>query len=203
LPDFFDGLPGDWNITPSRKVLTIRLSSQTGKRKFDTPKWGLVPFWSKDGKISYSTINARVETVETSPAYRAAYKKRRCLVVADGFYEWQRRPENSNIKQPFAISLANDLPFVFAGLWETWQASEDSEPLHTCTIITCPANELMAQIHTRMPVILPPEAHSAWLSGEAGKEILVPYPSDRMKNWPISTRVNSPKNNDPELLNPI
>jgi putative SOS response-associated peptidase YedK len=163
-------------------------------------QWGLVPHWAKDPKIAYKTINARVETVDTAPSYRQAFKKQRCLIPVDGFYEWKKVLGG---KIPHSIGMADDSPFVFAGLWEGWKDPASDEWLRTCTIITGEPNEFVAQIHTRMPVILPEEHHEAWLSGEAGKEILVPFPAERMKAWPISPRVNSPINNDPEIMAPI
>lgn len=189
-----------WNIAPSQNVLSVRSQPETGAFQLDAFKWGLVPSWAKDQKIAYKTINARVETVDTSPSYRGAFKKRRCLIVADGFYEWKRA---GNAKQPYAIQRQDGSPFAFAGLWEAWRQSEETDWLLTCTIITCEPNEFMTQIHNRMPVILPEEHFQAWLSGTAGKEVLVPYPSDLISAYPISTRVNSPVNNDPDILKPV
>jgi putative SOS response-associated peptidase YedK len=192
-------LPISWNIAPSQNVLVIRKNPQTGERSLDAIKWGLVPSWAKDERIAYKTINARVETVDTSPSFRTAFKKRRCLIPADGFYEWQRV---GDLKQPFAIGLKSGEPFCFAGLWEGWRKSEN-EWLKTCTIVTTEPNEFMAIIHNRMPVILPEAVHEAWLSGEAGKEILTPYPAEEMTAWPISTRVNSPRNNDSRIIDQV
>ena|ERR1700737_658174 len=192
-------LPISWNIAPSQNVLVIRRNPQTGERSLDAIKWGLIPSWAKDERIAFKTINARVETVDTSPSYRTAFKKRHCLIPADGFYEWQRA---GDFKQPFAIGLKNGEPFCFAGLWEGWRKSED-EWFKTCTIITCEPNEVMATIHNRMPVILPEAVHEAWLSGVAGKEILTPYPAEEMTAWPISTRVNSPRNNDAHIIDQV
>jgi putative SOS response-associated peptidase YedK len=166
----------------------------------DTLRWGLVPNWAKDAKIAYKTINARAETVDTAPSYRQAFKKRRCLVPCDGFYEWKKI---NGGKVPYSIGMQDDSAFVFAGLWEGWKDPANGEWLHTCTIITGEANEFVREIHPRMPVILPEEYHDSWLTGEAGKEILIPFPADRMKAWPIDARVNSPRNNDPELIVPV
>ena len=141
-----------------------------------------------------------METVDTAPSYREAFKKRRCLIPADSFYEWKKVPGG---KIPFSIGMKDDAPFVFAGLWEGWKDPTTDEWLRTCTIITGEPNEFVREIHTRMPVILPEEHHDAWLSGGAGKEILVPFPANRMKAWPIDARVNSPENNDPEIIVPI
>ena len=148
------------------------------------------------------TINARVETIDTAPSYREAFKKRRCLIPADSFYEWKKIPGG---KIPYAIGMQDDSPFVFAGLWEAWKDPSTDEWLRTCSIITGETNELVAQVHTRMPVILPEEQHAKWLGEtENGdlKELLTPFPAERMKMWAISSRVNSPKNDDEGSLTP-
>jgi putative SOS response-associated peptidase YedK len=193
-------LPISWNIAPTQDVLAIRQKPESNQRTLDALRWGLIPNWAKDPKIAYKTINARVETVDTAPSYREAFKKRRCLIPADSFYEWKKVLGG---KIPFSIGMKDDAPFVFAGLWEGWKDPTTDEWLRTCTIITGEPNEFVREIHTRMPVILPEEHHDAWLSGEAGKKVLVPFPADRMKAWPVSPRVNSPKNNDPEIVTPI
>ncbi|HEV3210105.1 MAG TPA: SOS response-associated peptidase [Chthoniobacterales bacterium] len=134
------------------------------------------------------------------PSYRQAFKKRRCLIPADGFYEWRKVLGG---KIPYNIQKKDGRPFVFAGLWEGWKPPQTEEWVRMCTIITGESNELIREIHTRMPVILPEDKLDVWLSGEAGKEILVPYPADQMTVWPISPRVNSPKNDDPDILEPV
>jgi putative SOS response-associated peptidase YedK len=143
------------------------------------------------------TINARVETIDTAPAYRVAFRKHRCLIPADGYYEWKRAGSG---KQPYSIQREDGTLFCFAGLWERWKKPRSEDWLRTCTIVTCEANELTREIHTRMPVILPEEYFQGWLSGSMGKEILRPYPSDLMSAYPISLRVNNPVNNDADLL---
>lgn len=193
-------LPISYNIAPTQNVLAIRFNPETKQRTLDALRWGLIPNWAKDPKIAYRTINARVETVDTAPSYRQAFKKRRCLLPVDTFFEWKKVVGG---KIPHAIGMKDDSVFVFAGLWEGWKDPATEAWLRTCTIITGEPNELLREIHTRMPVILTEEVHDAWLSGEAGKEILVPFPADRMKAWPISPRVNSPKNNDPSILEPV
>jgi len=196
-------LPISYNIAPSQKVLTIRFNPQTQRRSLDALQWGLIPYWAKEPKIAYSTINARAETVDKAPSYRQAFLKRRCLIPADGFYEWRK---TAKPRLPFAIAMKDGRPFTFAGLWENWKDPESGEWLRTCTIITGEPNELVAQIHPRMPVILPEKHHTAWLGEtESGnlKELLVPYPADQMRLWEISPRVNSPKNDDPSLGNPF
>jgi len=193
-------LPISWNIAPSQEVLVIRYNGAKKQRSLDALRWGLIPSWAKDEKIAYSTINARVETVDTAPSFRGAFLKRRCLIPADGFYEWRK---SGGPKLPYSIEMKNNQPFVFAGLWEGWKAPGTENWLRTCTIITTEANELLSQIHNRMPVILPEEHHAEWL-GETEvqdlKALLRPFPAEEMKMQEISSRVNSPKNNDPEVI---
>jgi putative SOS response-associated peptidase YedK len=193
-------LPISYNIAPTQDILAIRYHPETAQRSLDILRWGLIPYWAKDPGIAYKTINARVETVDTAPSYRHAFKKRRCLVPVDGFYEWRKVLDG---KIPYSIGMQDDSPFVFAGLWEGWKNPSNNKWLHTCAIITGEPNEIVREIHTRMPVILPEKYHDAWLSGEAGKEILVPFPGELMKAWPISPKVNSPANNAPDILSPI
>lgn len=192
-------LPISYNIAPTQNVLAVRYN-----RKQGNGHWmhcdGLIPSWAKDEKIAYKTINARVETFDTAPSYRQAFKRRRCLLPVDTFYEWHR---SGNGKIPYAIGMKDDSVFVFAGLWESWKPPGTQDWIDTCTIITGEPNDLVREIHTRMPVILPDEVHDASLSGEAGKEILVPFPAEKMKAWAISQRVNSPRNNDPDILTPV
>jgi putative SOS response-associated peptidase YedK len=193
-------LPISWNIAPTQDILAIRFNPETQQRTLDHLRWGLVPYWSTDLKIGNKTINARVETVDTAPSYRQAFKKRRCLVPADGFYEWKKVPGG---KVPYSIGMKDGSPFVFAGLWDGWKDPATGTWLHTCTIITGQPNDFVREIHTRMPIILPEEHHRSWLSGEAGKEVLIPFPADQMTAWPISAKVNSPANNDPEIVSPV
>jgi putative SOS response-associated peptidase YedK len=169
-------------------------------------RWGLVPFWAKDPKFGYSTINARAEEAPTKPAYREALKKRRCLVPSDAFYEWQRF--DAKHKQPYAIALKSGDPYAFAGLWESWKP-KDGPLLETFTILTTDPNELMQSIHTRMPVILEPRDYDRWLDasrsngGDPGSppvDLLRPYPAEKMHAWQVSQRVGNVRNNTPELL---
>jgi putative SOS response-associated peptidase YedK len=176
-------LPISYNIAPSQNILAIRQDSQTGDHKFDVFRWGLIPNWSNDERIAYETINARVETIDAAPAYRDAFRKHRCLIPADGYYEWKREGKG---KQPYPIQRKDETPFCFAGLWERWKKPRTEDWLRTCTIVTCEANEFTWEIHTRMPVILPEEYFQGWLSGSMGKEILKSYPSDLMSAYPIS-----------------
>jgi putative SOS response-associated peptidase YedK len=166
-------------------------------------RWGLVPFWAKDAKFGYTTINARAEEVASKPAYREALKKRRCLVPADAFYEWQRI--DAKTKNPFAIALRSREPYAFAGLWERWSPKE-GEALETFTIVTTDPNELMETIHNRMPVIVEKGDYDRWLEpGDAEHppvDLLRPYPAEKMVAWPVSARVGNVRNNDAELLEP-
>jgi putative SOS response-associated peptidase YedK len=193
-------LPISWNVAPSQDVLAVRFNPKTGQRSLDAIRWGLVPSWAKDEKIGFKTINARVETIDTAPAFRAAFRKRRCLIPADGFYEWKKVLGG---KAPFSIALKSGESFAFAGLWEGWKRPGTEDWLRTCTIITGEPNELVREIHSRMPVILPLEYQEGWLIGAAGKEVLTPYPAEEMTAWEISPRVNSPRHNDPTVIDPI
>ena len=188
----------NYNVAPTHEVPIVR-NAAAGGRVHVQVRWGLIPFWAKDTKIGYKCINARVETVATSPAFREAFKRRRCLVLADGFFEWKKL--DAKTKQPYRMTMKSGEPFGFAGLWETWDKGE--APITTCTIITGEPNELVATIHDRMPVILPPEQYEPWLSGKAGTEILKPFPVDQMRAYPVSARVGSPKNNDAAIIEPI
>lgn len=190
-----------YNVAPSQSVLAAR-SLAGGRRELVTLRWGLIPFWAKDAKTGYSTINARAETVATKPAFRQPFRKRRCLIAADGFYEWQR---TDGRKQPYYIHLRESEPFAFAGLWEHWE--REGETIESCTIIVTHANTLVAAIHDRMPVILSPEDYDTWLDPElestgALAPLLRPYPADRMVASPVGVAVNNPRNDGPELLVP-
>jgi putative SOS response-associated peptidase YedK len=179
------------------------LNRDRGNREFALLRWGLVPFWAKDAKLAFSTINARAEEAATKPAFREALKKRRCLVPAAAFYEWQRL--DAKPKKSFAIALISGEPYAFAGLWESWRP-KDGEPLETFTILTTEPNELMAPIHNRMPVILEPKDYDHWLDARDQArppvDLLRPHPADRMRAWPVSDRVGNVRNNDPQLLEP-
>lgn len=192
-----------YNIAPSQEALVIRNGGDGGRKQLASLKWGLVPAWTKDFKQARKPINARAETVAESGMFRGAFKSRRCLVPASGFYEWQKL--NAKTKQPHFIRMKNEEPFLFAGLWERWK-NEDND-LQTFTIITTEANELMAPIHQRMPVILKPDECKQWLDpntndGAALKALLKPYPADEMEAYPVSSSVNSPANNRPDCVLP-
>lgn len=185
-----------YNVAPSQNAPVVRLNPTTRERELVMLRWGLVPFWSDSPKTSYSTINAKAETVDKAPAYRAAFEHRRCLVIADSFYEWQARKDGP--KQPYRIAMKDGSPFGMAGLWEHWHG--DGETVESFTIITGRPNDLVKPIHGRMPVILPQESWEDWLTGDGGKQLLVPYDASAMNAVPISTRINSPKNDDPECV---
>lgn len=194
-----------YNAAPQSVQPVLRLNRDTGQREIALARWGLVPFWAKDAKPGYSTINARAEEAAQKPAYREALKKRRCLIPADAFYEW-RRPGpgmDPKDKQPFAIALKSGEPYALAGLWERWQPRE-GEPLETFTILTTDPNELMDPIHNRMPVILEPRDYSRWLEpGDPARppaDLLRPFPAEKMSAWPVGNRVGNVRNNDPRLL---
>lgn len=187
-----------YNIAPSQQVTVI--INQDGKIIHDIYSWGLVPFWAKDKSMGNRMINARMETISEKPAFRAAFKKRRCLIPANGFYEWKGKAGN---KQPYYITLPSDEPFAFAGIYEIW--SKEEPPYKSCAIITTTASKSMQQIHHRMPVILKPEYHDAWLDPESDKpiDILKDGMITEMKYHPVSTSVNKAGNNDPRCIDPI
>lgn len=192
-----------YNVAPSQEVPVIRRGAD-GRAHFAMLRWGLVPSWAKDLKIGTKMINARAETVAEKPAFRAAFKARRCLVPADGFYEW--RAEEGG-KQPYLIRMADEAPFAFAGLWESWRNPESGETVESCTIIVTDANDLVAPIHDRMPVILAPNDYDPWLFSEAAGEdlqgLLGPYPAGAMTVHPVSKAVNNVRNDDPSLIAPL
>ncbi len=192
-------LPPRYNVAPTDRVLSIRLADE-GDRSAEMMRWGLVPFWADDPKIGARMINARSETVHEKPAFRDAFASRRCLIAADGFFEWKKMKGR---KQPFHFTLAGGEPFGFAGLWERWR-DEDGEWLISCTILTTDANDLVAPTHDRMPVILHAEDHEMWLDTRATHDDLQslfrPFPADEMTGYPVSTRVNNVRNDDPGCL---
>ena len=191
-----------YNIAPTQQVLTV---TNDGERQAEYMRWGLIPFWAKDMKIGYRMINARGETVAEKPSFRTALRKRRCLILADGFYEWQKL--GGKQKRPMRITLKSEEPFAFAGLWETWKNPE-GELIKSCTIITTSANEFLSPIHDRMPVILPQEQESFWLDNEvedpvALSSVIASYPDDGMDAFEVSTLVNNTRNKGPEVMDPV
>lgn len=187
-----------YNIAPTQFVAAIRRDEQQGE-EVAMLRWGLVPFWARDPSIGNRMINARAETVAEKPSYRAAFRKRRCLILADGFYEW--RKEESG-KTPYFISQANGEPFAFAGLWERWQDKSDDESLQTTTIITTAANDFMKGLHHRMPVVLTGNTGPRWLDGEPDLLDKVRDDGPAMRAWPVERAVNNARNEAPELVEP-
>jgi putative SOS response-associated peptidase YedK len=192
-----------YNIAPTQPVMAVREHSETGKREITFFNWGLIPFWADDPSIGSRMINARAETASEKPSFRAAFKYRRCIIPADGFYEWQKQ---NGAKVPHLIGMATGEPFGFAGLWEHWE--RDGSVIESCTILTTDPNELLAEIHNRMPVILHPEDYDEWLSREVQdakrlQHLLRPFPAQEMKAYPVSTIVNNPRNEDPSCVAPV
>jgi putative SOS response-associated peptidase YedK len=189
-----------YNIAPTQLVPIIRRAPESNDRQLGMVRWGLIPFWAKEAKIGNRLINARAESVAQKPAFRTAWKQRRCLVPADAFYEWKRLEKG---KQPYMVVLRDQGLFAFAGLWERWEAP-DGEHIESCTIITTDANALVRQIHDRMPVILKPDDYSVWLAPSTKPErlqsLLTPIEDDALLAVPVSSRVNSPKNEDPSVI---
>lgn len=198
--EFFDHGPR-YNIAPTQAVLTV---NNDGQRRAEVMRWGLIPFWAKDSKVGARMINAVGETLSTKPAFRAAFKKRRCLVLADGFYEWKK---DGNRRLPTYIYPKNNEPLAFAGLWETWKSSE-GPVIRSCTIITTSANSFIEPIHNRMPVILSGETQALWLDplteDPANLEpLLIPAPEELLTSHRVAETVNSVKNQGPELIMPL
>lgn len=188
-----------YNIAPTTQVEMVR--QVDGARELVSARWGLIPsWWKKSANKAPSTFNARSETAASKPMFRAAFKSRRCLVPASGFYEWKRAGDE---KQPFHIAMADGAPMTFAGLWEHWTDIETGEPTLSCTILTTEPNEAMAEVHNRMPVILGPEAFEGWLSGKGGDELLKPCPSAWLRMWPVSKAVGNVRNQSSELVEPV
>jgi putative SOS response-associated peptidase YedK len=198
----------DWapryNIAPTQRVPIIRVSPVTGQREMVPARWGLVPTWAKDITIGNRLINARAESVASKPSFRSAFKRRRCLVPADGYFEWQKRPAG---KQPYYIHRRDNLPFGFAGLWESWHEDQD-DALETFTVITTDASPTAAAVHDRMPVIIEPRDYGAWLDPAASdhdalQSMLRPYNGDDLELDPVDKRVNSPTHDDPTCVEPL
>ncbi len=191
-----------YNVAPSQDILVIR-QSESGERTAAPLKWGLIPHWAKDPTIGNRMINARGETVAEKPSFRSAFKRRRCIIPASGFYEWG--PSGAG-KWPYYITAADGPLLSFAGLWERWRAP-DGEPLESCTIITTNANESLARIHQRMPVCLPEASYADWLDPEATGEtclaLLKPLPGSAFEIRPVAKAVNNPRNDSAELVEPV
>jgi putative SOS response-associated peptidase YedK len=185
-----------YNIAPTQFVAAIR-DAENRQRELVMLRWGLVPFWAKDPSLGNRMINARAETVAEKPAYRAAYRHRRCVVLADGFYEWQR---DGDVKTPHFISLASGAPFALAGLWESWTDKDSGESLQTTTLITTAANDFMAPLHHRMPVILESTTAGEWLAGSTDLLDDVAAITPALQAWPVDRRVNNARNEGEELV---
>jgi len=196
--------PPRYNIAPGQDVPAVFRNRETAARESRTFRWGLVPFWAKDPTIGNRLINARAETVAAKPAFRRPLRERRCLILADGFYEWEQRGRR---KQPWYIRMRDSRPFAFAGLWDRWQPASD-EPIETCAIVTTEPNEVIGRVHNRMPAILSPEAYGLWLDPtfqdvEGVQAVLRPFPAEEMVAFPVGTQVNSPVHDSPDLIVPL
>ncbi|WP_428911211.1 SOS response-associated peptidase [Niallia sp. Krafla_26] len=191
-----------YNVAPSQSVLSVINDGK--KNRLGYLRWGLIPSWAKDEKIGYKLINARAETLAEKPSFRDAFRRRRCLIIADSFYEWKRH-ENGT-KTPMRIQLKSNEPFAMAGLWERWKKGNDT--IYTCSIITTPPNQIMDGIHDRMPAILDKKLEQTWLDPsnqdlQLLNQCLQPYSSELMNAYEVSSIVNSPKNNDPQCIEKI
>ena len=203
LPEIPDLQPR-YNIAPTQPVAAVRVAPESAVRELALLHWGLIPFWAKDPKIGSRMINARSETAAEKPSFRAAFRRRRCLVAADGFYEWQKLNDG---KQPFYIRLHDGKPFAFAGLWEHWEGP-DGAVIESCTLLTTEPNDVIRPLHNRMPVILQPRDYDLWLDPEVQQTeqlqpLLGPYLPGDMEAYPISRWVNSPRNDDPRCIEPL
>jgi putative SOS response-associated peptidase YedK len=200
IDDTPSSIAASYNVSPTQGVATVLV--EDGKRKLEMLHWGLIPSWADDPSIGNRMINARAETVAEKPSFRKAFRNHRCLVLADGFYEWQK---TANGKQPYYIRMEDDSPFAFAGLWESWKNGSE---VRSATIITTDANDVVAPIHNRMPVILHPEDYDLWLDPDFDEKeplstLLKPYPAEAMEAYPVSRVVNSPSNNEPSCIESV
>jgi putative SOS response-associated peptidase YedK len=194
--------PPRWNGAPSQELLVIRRNHKTGEVSLDALRWGLIPNWCSDPHGGRKPINAKCETVRDLPMFRDAYRSRRCIAPVDGFFEW-KAIKGTKAKLPFAIAMRDGSPFGIAGIWENWR-DPAGEWQRTFAIITVPSNELVSQIHDRMPTILQSDQYDRWLCDEPDpRDLLQSYPAGLMRMWPISTRVNKPENDDPSVLDPV
>ncbi|MBI9043910.1 MAG: SOS response-associated peptidase [Anaerolineaceae bacterium] len=208
LQEFLDlgKMPMEWtrryNVAPSQPVAVVR---DPEKRQIEWLRWGLIPFWAKDMSIGYKMINARSETVDVKPSFKNAFKQRRCLIPADGFYEWKKVGKTKGSKMPFYFQLKNEEPFFFAGLWETW-TPQDGKDILSCTVLTTTPNKLVADVHDRMPVIFSRMDAWNWLAPGNDldlKSLLKPFPGELMKTHVVSKTVNSPRNDSPVCVLPV
>ena len=199
-------LPLRFNIAPTQPVSAVRVLDPERGRQFASLRWGLIPSWAKERSIANQLINARCETVAEKPSFRSAFRQRRCLILADGYYEWKKLGTGGQ-KQPYYIRMRDERPFALAGLWEIWQ-DQDGTRLETCTVITTTANELTCAIHPRMPVILAAEDYTSWLDPQTADRdtlmhLLRPFDSTAMEAYPISSLVNNPRHDFPDCVVPV
>jgi putative SOS response-associated peptidase YedK len=201
--EFYEEAPR-YNIAPTQDISIIRLNPATRGRECVRVRWGLIPSWAKDASIGSRLLNARCETLHEKPAFKTSLKFKRCLIPSDGFYEWKR---DGKLRQPFLLKMADSRPFAFAGLWDRW-TSREGQSIQSCTIITAPANELIAPIHDRMPAILPLELYDTWLDPETKNfepllKLLLPFPGNLMVAVPVSDRVNKATYEGQDCIEPI
>lgn len=195
-------LSANYNVAPTQVIPIVRNRRASTLRELALVRWGLIPAWAKEARFGYHTINARAESVAEKPSFRAAYRKRRCIVPASGFYEWQH---GAAAKQPYLIQMRNRLPMGFAGLWESWRDPHDGSIVQSCTIIVTAANEFMQPLHERMPVILAAGDYAHWLDPDAadGASLLRPCPGDWLSCHAVSTYVNNPRHNDRRCIEAV
>jgi putative SOS response-associated peptidase YedK len=194
-----------YNLAPTQEAAVVRVPAPGEPRRLDLLKWGLIPYWAKEAKIGNSMINARAESAAEKPAYRSSFKKKRCLIPTDGFYEWKKE---GKLKQPFLIHRQDGKPFAFAGLWSSWRNPEQEKPVETFTILTTDANDLLRPLHDRMPVILDPKDFDLWLDPKMDdaatlQSLLVPHAVDGFEAFPVSRMVNSPTNDVADCIAPL
>lgn len=207
---FADNVPANYNLAPTETAMVVRIDPATGKRGITVMKWGLVPFFSKTGKMEYATFNARCEGVEKAASFRAAYKSRRCIVPADLYYEWKALDDSKKpAKQPYAIARADGEPLLLAGLWESWKppAGAEGEAVRSFTILTTPSapGSKMAELHPRMPMILSPDAVDLWLGEREGDlpGLMKPCPDEWLKMWKVGSAVGNVRNKDRSLIDEV
>lgn len=198
-------LPPRYNLAPTQEAAVVRVVEPGEPRRLDLLKWGLIPYWAKEAAIGNKLINARSETVVEKASFKTSFKKKRCLIPADGFYEWKKE---GKLKQPYLIHRKDAKPFAFAGLWSIWRDPERGQPVETFTILTTDANDLMRPLHDRMPVILDRENFDVWLDPkmedmEKLQSLLVPHSSEDFEAFPVSRTVNSPVNDRPDCIEPL
>ncbi|HEY5039588.1 MAG TPA: SOS response-associated peptidase [bacterium] len=203
--ELLEKFPPHFNVAPGSWIPVVRYDPNKKERFINRLHWGLVPSWSKDRKLQHNTINARAETIGELAAFKSAYKHRRCLIPADGFYEWDR---SINPPQPYFFSLVEKVPFAFAGIWESWKLPPGEGPgdtLESCSIVTTEANRYVAKIFNRMPVMVAAKNYDTWLDPKLQdtgnfKTLLKPFPPEKMRGWPVSRMINEEKNNKPNCL---